>query len=444
MKFSIEDYKTLISQNNYVFPKNFLPFSVIDKEKYDILAKEHHENGLKIGDTFEALRLRTSKSYFQKIYPAQSAALNFSETSFPAYRFLMPDVLANDWLAIVDFHKKNCRDHALHQPLTAYVVFKLLGGGDPTKALKIGDSNLLDVSIDQIICPKKPQKMQYLRNYFLGIGGNESLFENSLVNRAIWRSLFYETAMVAAIFHDIGYPWQYINRLNKSLTSSHFSPENLSSDAKSIFELFSERMIIQPFHGYNMAQSRPHTWNSKLLSLIAQSLSGTHGFPGALGFLHLNDCIRKFPCEQDITIQNLCIEWASLGIMMHDMVGIYWGKDRNRNEPENEFLRLHFEKDPLSCIVALADVIEDFERPMVIFENNNDESLFRYNFSCISSEIIVARNNINIIYNFKNDDDKVANIVWKLKEEKNYFDPNYGYIDLSIIGINDITITCRN
>lgn len=438
MEFKLDDYKEIVSLNGYIFPKNFLPFSVIDRKKYSQLERERKKKGMNIADTFGELRSRTSIDYFREVYPAQSAALNFSETSFPAYRFLMPDVLANDWLAIVDFHKKHSRDHALHQPLTAYVVYKLLGGGNASRSLSVNGSNLLDLCIDKIF---KSPKASYLFEFFKELGGDPSLCRGSDLNRSIWRALFFETAMVAAVFHDIGYPWQYIGRLNKTLSSSSFIPGSLSSDADHICTVFKDRMIMMPFHGYKRTKGQPHVWSNTLLSLISQSLSSTHGFPGALGYLHLNDCVRQYPCEKDTTFQNFCIEWAALGIMMHDMGGVYWNK--NDPEPNNEFLRLQFDKDPLSCIVALADVLEDFHRPTVGFEANHDRSHFIYGYSCLSTLLELKDSIMNITYRFSNDDDRVANFVWKQDEERAYFDPSCGYLDLSSIGIERVRIHCK-
>lgn len=441
MEFSLDDYKALQSANRFFFPKNFLPYNVIDKRRYKILEKEHNNKGLKISETFEALRQRTGREYYQKVYPAQSLALNFSESSFPAYRFLMPDVLADDWLAIVDFHKKFSRDHALHQPLTAYIVFRLLGGGISNQSLQINGKYLLDLCVDKVI---DSSETSYVKDYLQNLNPKSDLLDKTILSREIWKNLFYETAMVSAIFHDIGYPWQYINRLNNSLKVSDFNLKQLPSNAKYIKETFSNRLIMYPFHGYKApTNNTPCNWDERLLNLISDSLSKTHGFPGALGFLYLNDFTRKYPYPTDLSAQNLCIEWASLGIMMHDMKGIYWGNGKN-SQPENDFLRLTFEKDPLSCIIALADVLQDFERPMVKFEIGlqSDGSMFSYDFSCQSTLLSVINDTLEIRYNFRSEEYRITNVNFKKDEEKDYFDPMHGYVDLSSIGIKKVRLFC--
>jgi len=441
MEFSLTDYKTMQSNNELFFPKNYLPFAVIDKKKYRILENEHtNSKGLTIEDTFKELQKRTGKEYFRKIYPAQSAALNFSESSFPPYRFLMPDVLTDDWLAIVDFHKNFSRDHALHQPLTAYIVFKLLGGGISGKSFSINGEPLLDLCVKQIL---DSPKAVYIKEYLRKLDPDSQLLDsNNPLLKELWKSLFYETAMVSAIFHDIGYPWQYINRLNNSIKSSDFNLKHLPSSAQYIKDVFKNRLIMYPFHGYKSPiHNSPYGWEDKLHKLISNSLSTTHGFPGALGFLYLNDIVRKYPCSQNSSLQYFCIEWAALGIMMHDMKGIYWGKPME-DHPKNDFLRLSFDTDPLSCIIALADVMQDFQRPMVKFNTNESGSEFKYEFSCDSTSIEIVGSDLEITYQFATETYRVTNIKFKKDEEKEYFDTHHGYINLSSIGINKIKLVC--
>ena len=43
------------------------------------------------------LKKRTTKHYFQKIYSAQTDVQSYSFKSFPAYKFILPETLADDW-----------------------------------------------------------------------------------------------------------------------------------------------------------------------------------------------------------------------------------------------------------------------------------------------------------------------------------------------------------
>ena len=131
---------------------------------------------------------------------------------------------------------------------------------------------------------------------------------------------------------------------------------------------------------------------------------------------------------------------------MHDMGGIYRG-ERTSGRPENEFLRLSFDKDPLSCIVTLADVLEEFERPSVSFSNCNLAQshgvVFQYGASCTSTELSFNEDVMYITYRYSNDDERIKNMQFKHQENEEYFDPRYGYVDLSSIGINKVEMICK-
>ena len=63
-----------------------------------------------------------------------------------------------------------------------------------------------------------------------------------------------------------------------------------------------------------------------MTGLIEKGLRDSHGLPGALGFMCLNDKIRKFsqiPSLKEASYR-LVLDWAAVGIMMHDMEGLYW------------------------------------------------------------------------------------------------------------------------
>lgn len=445
MEFNLKDYKHLIAENSLIYPKNFLPFIDIDRSKYHSLKKEHEKNELSVDDIFKGLHDRVGDEYFRKVYQAQCSAQNFSETSFPPYRFLMPDVLMDDWLAIVDIHKKHCRDHALHQPLTSYVVFKLLGGGNSANSFNIGETNLLDICVEKVFDLFNNDEFDYFKEYVQNIKIDNSLLDrNNQLSKCVWKALFFETAMTAAIFHDIGYPWQYINRLNKSLNHSNFNPDFQPINTENVLANFGHRLLMSPFNAYKKVKNNmPSDWKMQLSSLISKSLTSTHGFPGALGYLYLNDKIRKYPTTKSILpLHQLCVEWAALGIMMHDMGGVYWGNIKN-DIPENDQFQLSFDKDPLSCIIALADVIEDFERPLVKFNICNGNSCHAYSAPCDGSKILITDKKLELYYIFKNQNEVIKNIFIKEKgDQKTYFDSRYGYLDLSSIGINTVDIIC--
>lgn len=42
-----------------------------------------------------------------------------------------------------------------------------------------------------------------------------------------------------------------------------------------------------------------------------------------------------------------------------------------------------------------------------------------------------------------NDDERIKNIQFKHKENKEYFDPRYGYLNLSSTGIHKVEMICK-
>lgn len=438
MTFSYDDYILFNEQNSYSLPNNFFQFIPLDRKKYNEMQELHEDTGISIGDSFRELSKRVSRTYFNKVYPTQSSVLNYSERTFPAYRFLLPEVLADDWLAIVDWHKKKCRDHALHQPLTAYITYQLLGGGNSNNSFPINRSNLLSLCVSKIL---DWEKTDYIRDYLINLGvepSNELLQPNNTYTTLFWKSLFFETAMVSAIFHDIGYPWQFINRLNNSLSATDFSFNNSAGNADDIYHRFKNRLILYPFNGYKPINNcTPNLWDKKMVELVSKSLSNTHGFPGALGFLFLNDMVREYPTNMNLPFHHFCVEWAALGIMMHDMSKLYHG-NQNDTPPDNKQIRLEFDRDPLSCIITLADILQEFERPSVEFINQIDSSKFMYNHSCHLSQITLNSGILTIEYKYNSREAAAVKRSFLQRENLDFFDPNYGYIDFTSIGINEI------
>ena len=173
-------------------------------------------------------------------------------------------------------------------------------------------------------------------------------------------------------------------------------------------------------------------------------MTSTQGFPGALGFLHLNDCIRKYPSQRQSPLHLLCVEWAAAAIMMHDMCKIYWGKsDVPDPTPQNPFLRLSFDRDPLSSIVTLTDVIQDFERPAAVFASGKKLVALRYAMGCSGAELQLDGRGLTIEYVMNNDESRAIKRKSLKKERRDYFDAQYGYLDMSSLGISNVQILVR-
>ncbi len=445
ISFSLSDYQAGLAAGRYTPPATLCPYYEVDPVEY----RKRGNSGQRRDNLLLALyelRKRTERTYFDKTYPLQARTLDFSARAFPAYRFILPEVVTEDWLAIMDWGKFQ-RDHVLHQPLCGYVVLKLLCGDgiEPPLSLPVGNT-LLETCVDNILSWKETG---YIRDFLLGCGLDEKdkILQDSSYARNVWRILFREVAYVAAIFHDLGYPWQYAERIQGNLEGGNAPAIRQNRSASQIVDGFGYRMLFRALHGYQMPDAAcPSTWHERIIRLTDTAMSKRHGFLGALGFLHLNDCVRKFPSERELPLHLLCVEWAAAAIMMHDMVKIYWGERGTVPKvPENPFLRLSFEKDPLSAIVMLADVIQDFERPTVTFGRCNivdpEQVTLAYETGCTGADLILNGSSMAIEYKMNDSRSRAIKRKFLLSERSDYFDAQYGYLDMTGLGIKDVQMT---
>lgn len=442
MKFNYDEFLKVFNGRTFVYSQVFTPIRTINPAVMAGMEKKCKKLGT--AKAFRALKNRLSQEYFYKLYPAQCASMSYARTAFPPYRFVLPDVLADDWLALVDYHKEYCRDHSIHQPLTAYIVHQLLGGGDENKALKIDGQSILTKAVDAVF-KKTNAKTEYLRSYLHQMMPQSKLLDDDDVARHLWKDLFYETAITAAMFHDTGYPWQYVGRLRSSIGKNDFNLPIEDLNAHHIYKTFRTRLVMYPLHGYaNPIYNTPAGWEKRIHDLIKEAVGNTHGFPGALGFLYLNDLVRKEPSSRGEELAMFCIDWAAVGIMMHDMVKIYKGDDKVA--PKNSFLRINFERDPLSCVIALADVLEDFYRPTASFHpvsGSGKTVNIDYNIAAEETELTVNGDEMVITYHFGTSTTANAQRKFKQDEIFDYFDPEIGYIDISSLGLSRVRCKCE-
>ncbi len=223
------------------------------------------------------------------------------------------------------------------------------------------------------------------------------------------------------------------------------STNGRSRNAEQIYEQFKHRLLFHALQGYQKPNaSCPADWSQKVVSLTDDAMADTHGFPGAIGFLSLHDSVRRYPCQNESPLHLLCVEWAATAIMMHDMSKIYWGKENKKCDmaPVNPSLRVSFERDPLSALITLADVLEEFERPTVSFGpgSTNIASVFSYKSACDKTELDFDDKTGVLIIRYHMADAASRAMLRKGigKEHKKYFDPQYGYLDISGLGVNKV------
>lgn len=127
--------------------------------------------------------------------------------------------------------------------------------------------------------------------------------------------------------------------------------------------------------------------------------------------------------------------------MMHDMVRQYYGKNNGPDEPR---YKLSIEKDPLSCLIAMADILEEFGRPLAKYTVQADKVETRFDYPCNLTRVEVNGNVLGITYIYNSNSEKAANESRRKKEVEDYFCVSSGYVDLSEIGIERVTCTVKS
>ena len=429
MIWNIDDFKKAVE--NGLFRPSTACYGYIDRARFINMIEKRAQDKkhITIVDAFKELKNRMSSEYYEKVFLAQAQAMHYAGIQFPTYSMVMAEDLTEDWLATVDFHKKHARDHSLHQPLTAYIAAKLLGFGDEKKALKIPVSpgNLLDRCVSSIF-----HGANFVLEFARKAGMPETLLDETNNNaKAYWKKVFYDTVVLSALFHDMGYPWQYVGRIDKALGKCVPLFSSTKQEAQKIVGLFGNRIVFLPFYHYTNRYNPPVNEQEQITKLVGLALD-SHGFPGALSFLALNDSIRKtHDCQFGSKIKEISVELAALGIFMHDMVSLHSNSLWN--------LRIDFEKDPLSCIICLADYLEEFDRPQIEFTSSQKTSKMKFERACSKAEAMVDRNG-NLQVNMKYIGSTQLAIARKFKTEEtnSYFNSSNGFIDMSSLGIRDV------
>jgi len=442
--FNENGYKDAIKSGKCHPPNVFTPFINVDWAKYDDLRRKTSPLNV------DKLQCRLSTKMFSNIRGAMGFTLRYARNFFPAYRFFVNEYLNDEWLATVDWHKFH-RDHVIHQPMTVYVGLSLLKGvdlsGQCTDPLLFGNKRLLDYCLEAI---HYSPKCTYLKEYLRQMGGSKIYLEDSPASKVLWESLFLDTFFLATLFHDMGYPWQFVNVINKKLI--HHSPlENPSiQDAEWIADNYGDRLFFYPINGYKKPDpTAPSHWDDKKIRILSQGLCQTHGISGALTLLYLNDALRIYPnMNLDRPERRFCVEWAAMAVMMHDMTKIYSTKVepkkaryRFEHDIQNPHMRLSINRDPLSFMLTLTDQIQDFARPDSTFKSSNpDQSIATYYSKCKSVSLEFDHTKtLKIKYTYENPGIYIQNRQEFLPEnEVKFFDPHNGYLDYKDLGISQV------
>ncbi len=441
------DYSDYISRSNIREknpPRLSNKFINLDRSKYI----EFQKNSKYSKSRLYWLRFRKRIDYhlYQEIRAAYRKSNFNGDRYLPAIQFFWKEMINSEWLATVDW-KKYHRDHLIHQNLTAYIGMVLLNGSNTqygnTSTIEFQGEKLKDIIVD-LICTHP--NCQYFRDYAVSLGINKEMFQLTAINRRFWEKIILNTFYAAALYHDIGYPWQFINKIQDSLKNHDILNNEKYNEAAFVYRNFKDKLLIYPLNGYNYSDRlNPINWQTQLVEMIREFLNESHGLPSAIAFTYLNDILREFPDENLLPWQVLCIDWASMIIMMHDLAGFYGTIESTRAgltfSPRYPQLKLVFEKDPLSAILTLSDVIQDFGRFNAEFDNSNPPGInINYGIKCtgVTLDWDEPEGTLNINYKYPIPRDRYEKNKFLKKEEFQYFDPHNGYIDLSFLGIDQV------
>jgi len=455
MTLSHKEYLKGLGKGLYVPPQAFHPYYAVDPPRHTKLKADFKDSSvLSTTDTFRELKRRTSRRWFAKIERERAWSYAHGQRVAPAFEFLLPEVVADDWLATVGWHKTYYRDHLLHQPLTTYVVLELLtGGGDPTRRMMLGTQSLLSYCVGRIL---KGRAGEYLSEYLAQFGlSPTSGYLPSAGISYLWELVFVEAAYLAALFHDIGYPWKFVDALEANLGLAGYTPTVSGTGSSHLVSRLIQRLVFAPLRGYRAPDpSAPLSWPDELEGIVEQCRVKTHGLSGAVGFLHLFDALRKYPNPAADPVGQLCVEWAAMAILMHDVLDVYWGR-KPYVTPSEPGLRIHIDQDPLSAVLVLADTIQEFCRPPTHFHRKKDEDVlltYRDQGACVETDVSFdsVSKKLTISYGYKNtaaqgrQNNYMGNYMNGLGLDAALFDSGVGLVNLSPAGIDDVELVTHH
>lgn len=322
--------------------------------------------------------------------------------------------------------------------MSFWIAKKLANGGSPE--LTIGGKTLRDICVHQVMSsPACAYIRKYAEEMGLVIDGPKAR------RRFLWESLFDEALFLASMYHDIGYPWQFAQLVADQLGNSFPPAIPIQLGAEKIYQAYGNRLLFYPLRGYlSPSPAVPAVWLQTAAELLQSGLTTTHGVPGALAFLYLNDILRDCADSQHNSPAGaFAIEWASMAILMHDMQKIFKGDARSGPTPEHAQLRIAFQRDPLSFMLTLVDQIQDFERPDACFTPKDSKVALEYKTRCHA--VAVGANShsaLEIRYYFDDRADYLKNLTkYKPEVQAEYFDSNLGFVDPTGSGITKILLS---
>jgi len=394
-----------------------------DFDKYYELVNSNLDR--KLAQALDSVSNRMPSSMVEYLYFSQILYYQISKVVFPGIVRGLPKLIHDDWLGSLSYEISS-RDHIIHQPMVAFISDQLL-----SIRLPMTDDTLQEWIVDSLK-QRQDRPSSYVIDYMKSLGTTSNdTFRDLTIREAI-----ETTITIASLYHDIGYPWQFVNKLSDTLDGVPNSVSGVQFDLTQFVDTYKGRMFFLPFFGY---QSNIDTQfvNQHLIELTANY---THSLYSSLCLLTLKDSMASYP--KTPSLYDFCVEWAALGVLMHDFGRIYESKDQKGGliRPRYPFLRLSFSKDPISSLLVLSDYLQEFKRPRAKFSKINGDVSVKYVCNCNKCTVEIIDNKLLIKFYYSE-----LTIEMKrdaLSERDRLFDRHYGFLDLSDIGVSEVIVEC--
>lgn len=442
---SFQDYIDRNHWNVKVPPRLNYCLISIDKKKYRtqelLMRKNIREEWLKLKSRVTPEIYCTLRSVFRR-------SMYHSKRYLPGYKFFWKEMLHKDWLATVDWSKYH-RVHLIHQNLTAYCGNLLLNGIQQHNfEIKFNDNkSLLDWTIE-VIC-NNPHT-EYFREYAASLGISPSRFIHTHErNKIYWKKVILNTLYAASLYHDSGYPWQYISSNSIGIGAVDPLKNTSKAEVQILLDRYEDKLMFYPFRQYNSKKTNiSSNWKEQFYLILDECITKKHGLRSAINFLHLNERFRKYPDFKPNPTKTLISDWAALIIIMHDLSSIYCEVSKVPSTSDysiklrNPQLRLKFPQVPLSCIMCLSDQIQDFGRHDGTFIPNTNFVTLSYKSRCINTQVAFSETNgeLKIKHHYPNYSDRLRKRKSLRKEYTEFFNPLNGYLDLSYVGVRSVSL----
>ena len=344
--------------------------------------------------SLQQLEKRLPREVYWRIQRSLGFLLRYGYHLFPGFACIYGELVNDEWLAMVDYHKDFHRDHIIHQTQEALVVKRLFEEVQlscTTHPLarqcrqagwtQIGPSRRT-VSLRELaafVLATGDMRTRYVYEYAAALGVPVALLEpETEACYRFWYQVVYDAAITAALYHDIGYPLQFLSNVASDINRGRFTDLLQGIDLGRVNAAFDDPLCLMPFRGHRSARQvgLSNAIREDIDKAIVTALRGSHGLPGALTFLKLNHEVMDIRDGRRHAIGRLTLELAALAIAMHDAQGVYLGRKRSDERlrwtgrpmtPDRPRMRVAFRKDPVSYVMALADQVQGYGRFNAVF-----------------------------------------------------------------------------